>query len=82
MNDAAKPYETAVEHRDYNSGKMVIVETYDTKGEAAEGHARWVATMTTDVLPDKLVDRGLAGIAELYDALSGDNEWRIHKREV
>lgn len=81
VNDASKPYETAVKHGDYNSGEMVIVETYDSKERAAEGHARWVATMTTDPLPDKLVDGSLAGVAELLDIFSGDNEWRLYERE-
>ena len=81
VNDAEKPYETAVCHKDYNDGKMVIVEPYDTREEAETGHARWVATMTGDVLPDRLVDRGLSGVSQILDTLSDDNEWRIFGRE-
>lgn len=81
VNDAEQPYETAVEHREYNNGKIVIVEGYDTRQEALEGHSRWVATMTAETLPDKLVDRGSAGIAQMIDLFAGDNEWRIKSRE-
>ena len=80
VNDAAKPFETAVQHRDYNNGKMVIVEPYDTKEEAELGHARWVETMTAEMLPERLVDRGLSGVGELCDVFSGD-EWRIFERQ-
>lgn len=80
VNDADKPYETAVKHRDYNGGKMVIVEPYDTREEALAGHGRWTAAMTGPALPDKLVDNGRAGLAQLIDVLSGDNEWRVKER--
>jgi hypothetical protein len=80
VTDASKPYETAVEHPEYNNGKMVIVETYDTTQEARAGHDRWVETMTSDPLPDRLVDQGLSGIAEMIDAVGGE-EWRVRKRE-
>jgi hypothetical protein len=80
VNDADKPYETAVRHRDYNDGKIVIVEAYDTREEAATGHERWVATMTSDRLPDRLIDRGESGLSQLVDAFGDDNEWRIKNR--
>lgn len=80
VNDAARPYETAVEHRQYNDGKMVIVAAYDTKEEAQAGHNHWVRVMTADTLPDRLVDRGEAELAELVDVFRGDNEWRIKER--
>jgi hypothetical protein len=53
--DGDKPFETAVEHPDYNEGEMVIVEAYDTEEEAKSGHDRWVHCMTTDP-PEQLVD--------------------------
>lgn len=34
VNDSEHPFETAVEHPNYNDGKMVIVEEYDSKEEA------------------------------------------------
>ena len=56
VNDGDKDYETAVEHKKYNAGKMVIVEAYDTKDEAIAGHKKWVQIMTAKVLPKKLKD--------------------------
>ena len=67
----SKPFETAVEHPDYNDGEMVIVEAYDTKEEAQAGHAKWVKRMTADVLPEQLVDCQNAGLAGLLGA-TGD----------
>lgn len=79
VNDASQPYETAVEHPEYNDGKMVIVEMYDSIEEAQEGHNRWVATMSSE-LPESLTDKGTAEIAEVIDALSDDN-WRVFPRQ-
>ena len=45
VSDSTQPYETAVQHPAYNNGKMVIVELYDTKEEAQQGHDKWVDLM-------------------------------------
>jgi hypothetical protein len=74
VSDGAKPYETAVAHKDYMSSGMVIVEAYDTKEEAALGHAKWVTTMTSSPLPSSLKDCANAGIAALGEALFDDWE--------
>jgi hypothetical protein len=75
VNDADKPYETAVCHEEYNDGLHVIVETYDTKSEAQEGHNRWVETMTAAELPTELVDRGESGARLMAGAFSNDSDW-------
>ncbi len=62
---AGKPFETAVSHLSYNGGNWVIVEEYGTKAKALAGHRRWVATMTGNKLPDKLVDVGTSAIAKI-----------------
>lgn len=81
VTDADKPYETAVKHRDYNYGKIVIVEAYDTKEQAEAGHAQWISTMTTQPLPDFLVDKGESGISQLCDSFSEDgDDWRVKPR--
>lgn len=83
VNDGSKPYETAVEHPEYNDGKMVIVESYDTRAEAEEGHAKWVAAMKAEQLPEELIDCCNAEIAEFVDALSvtaDELDWKRHKR--
>jgi len=73
VSDGRQPYETAVEHKGYNHGRMVIVEAYDTKELATEGHKRWVTTMSTDPLPTKLKDCLNAGVAQLGATLFGDD---------
>lgn len=78
VNDGSKPYETAVEHPDYNAGSMVIVESYDTKVEAKRGHKKWVKRMTGKPLPVILFDCCNAGVAQLCAALGMNFE---HKRK-
>lgn len=74
VTDSDKMFETAVCHSNYNEGNWVIVEKYDTKCEALDGHNKWVKTMTTMPLPKKLVDVG-AGWAGVMLAAMGDNEF-------
>jgi hypothetical protein len=71
VNDGAQPYETAVEHPDYNDGSMVIVEAYDSREAAEAGHLRWVAAMTANTLPETLTDVPNAEIASLVYFFSG-----------
>jgi hypothetical protein len=80
VTDGAHPYETAVKHPEYNQGKMVIVEAYDTKAAAEAGHAKWVAAMKAEELPAELVDCCNAEIAEFCDALSPDADWKRFPR--
>lgn len=65
VSDGQKDYETAVEHPEYNDGSMVIVDSYDTKEEAEAGHKKWVATMTSDNLPEELVDIANSDIQQM-----------------
>lgn len=65
VSDSLQPFETAVAHPDYNNGKLVIVQMYDTKEEASIGHNKWVKLMTSDNLPDELVDVSTAEIRQL-----------------
>ena len=64
--DGSQPFETAVQHPDYNGGGMVIVEAYDTMKEAQVGHDKWVAKMTAKRLPSKLVDCANAAMAKAF----------------
>lgn len=56
VTDGSQPIETAVKHTDYNDGKIVIVEGYDDVEAAKDGHAKWLATMIAENLPDSLTD--------------------------
>jgi hypothetical protein len=67
VTDGAHPYETGVEHPDFDEGRWIIVEAYDTREDALAGHDRWVAIMTADVLPDVLVDCANSEIAGYLD---------------
>src|SRR5512142_1523127 len=72
VNDGSHPYETAFMHPEYNDGKMVIVEAYDTRQEAEVGHERWQKVMTDGPLPDELKDCCNAQVGQLYEAVGGD----------
>ena len=72
VSDGAQPYETAVAHPKYNDGDMVIVEAYDSGGEAKAGHERWVATMTNGKLPTQLTNCCNAGVSQMLDAVGGN----------
>ena len=75
VTDGEKPIETAVAHPDYNDGDIVIVAKYDTEEQATEGHANWIAWMTTEPLPEKLVDCGNSGISQLCEMVGLDKEY-------
>lgn len=72
VNDSDHPFETAVAHPLYNGGGIVIVEMYDSKEEAQEGHDRWVNKMTASDLPETLSDVSTSGIVKLAAALGAD----------
>ena len=46
VTDSSKPYETGITHPDYKDGDWIVVELYDTKEQALEGHDKWVKKMT------------------------------------
>ncbi|MDY6893925.1 MAG: hypothetical protein SVO01_00680 [Thermotogota bacterium] len=54
--DGSQPYETAISHMDYNDGKWIIVQAYDTLKEAKKGHDQWIEKMTSSKLPKELTD--------------------------
>lgn len=69
VNDGAKLYETGICHLDYNHRNWVIVEAYNTKKEAQAGHKRWIAKMTTEPLPEALIDCKNAKITSFADKM-------------
>lgn len=52
--DGVKPYETAIKSPMYNNDEWIVVQNYDSKEEAQEGHNQWVSKMTSSNLPDCL----------------------------
>ncbi len=71
VTDGNKPFETAVESPEYNNGKMVIVQSYDTIEEAKEGHLKWVDLMLNNP-PEYLRDCANAEISQLIELFSED----------
>ena len=65
-------FETGVSHPQYNSGKWIIVEEYETREQARAGHDKWLAVMTADELPDTLVDVSTAWAAGMLRELEPD----------
>lgn len=75
VEDGNYPFETVVEHIDYNDGNMVIVEAYNTIGEAKKGHKRWVKIMSAKFLPKSLKDCNNASISQIAAALGCEMEF-------
>ena len=48
VTDGDYDYETAVTYEGFNEGKWMIVEQYDTKEEAQEGHNRWIEKLNNE----------------------------------
>lgn len=71
VTDSSKPYETGIEDPNYNNGKWVIVELYDTKEEALIGHNKWVDLFKTNP-PKQLKDVSTATIVNTIKALGGE----------
>jgi len=81
VTDADYQYETAIRHPKYNDYEWIIVQGYDTKERAKEGHDYWVEKMTADILPAKLVDVSTAKTAKLVDYVTDDSSWREYSKE-
>ena len=75
VSDGRQSYETALAHPEYNEGKWIIVEAYDTKKEARAGPQRWVKNVKADQLPDPIQDCCNAGIMELATAVGVDSSF-------
>ena len=69
--DSDLDFETAVQHPAFNGGRIVIVECYSTREEAAVGHQRWVAKMTADRIPAVLEDVSSYCLAKFARAAEG-----------
>jgi hypothetical protein len=76
VSDGKQPYETGVEHPQYNNGNMIIVEGYDTIDAAKKGHDKWVKTITGEKLPDVLKDCCNAGIAQFGNCIGMETIFR------
>jgi hypothetical protein len=75
--DGFKPFETAVIHPRYNGGLWMIVEAYPDAAEAEKGHYRWVKLMTSDALPEVIVDAVNCVTAQCCVEAEGKLEYRL-----
>lgn len=80
-SDGEHSYETAIKHESYNNRNWVIVEAYDSKEEAQVGHNKWVKIMTSNDLPEYLMDCGNAIISKLCDTTLGELSMRFPKQQ-
>lgn len=77
VTDSSKPYETAVAHPQYNDGKWIVVELYDTKKEAQTGHDKWTKIMTSSKLPTQISAAGDCIFAQLVKTIDGEQIYEI-----
>lgn len=80
VNDGFKPFETAVSYPDYDGGKLIIVESYNTKEEAQQGHNKWIKVMTSEVLPDFLVDCCNTLVSQMYKDAGGNLTFKRERK--
>lgn len=76
VSDGKRPYETSIKHPDYNRGKWLPVEAYNTREEAEAEHERWVQRMTANPLPDSLTDCCNSEIGQLARDMGMPTEHR------
>lgn len=74
-------YETAISSPFYKEGKLIVVEEYETWGEAEEGHKRWIRIMTHSELPSCLVEVSTSVIVGIKDLVEGSGWRRFPKEE-
>ena len=67
VTDSDRQYETIVCCPMYCDGDPVVVEEYEVKDNAQEGHDRWVLVMMAEKLPFELIDVSTAMVAKLSD---------------
>jgi hypothetical protein len=68
VTDSSHPYETAISHPAFNSGKWIIVELYYDAKAAEAGHEKWRGIMN-DELPTELRDVSTSAVVEFGRAV-------------
>jgi len=56
MYNSFAAFETAISYLKFNRGGWVIVQGYNTREQAVEGHEYWIKKLTTLPLPTSLFD--------------------------
>ncbi len=76
VSDGHHPYETGIEHPEYNGGLFIIVEAYDTIEDAQKGHDKWIEIITHEPLPVALEDCQNSEITDHFGKLIYPRERR------
>ena len=81
VTDSDQPYETAIKCDLYKNG-FIVVQMYETKEEALEGHETW-CKIFSDVskFPESLKDVGTSDECKLADAFSGVSVYKKKRKE-
>ena len=79
VDDAPSPFETSVQHPEYNDEHWIAVETYNRREDAEVGHDKWVRTMKESP-PDQLVEVGESPIPKMLDEYYKGRSWRTMVR--
>lgn len=69
VTDSSKPFETAIQHPRYHDGMWIIVELYNDRAAAEDGHRRWVETLRGR--PTELRDVNESALEGFANALGG-----------
>lgn len=79
VGDSKYPYESAISHKKYNNGEIIIIENYNSEKEAKEGHEKWKKMIINNELPSKIEDVGACFLSQIRNALF--NESIIYEAE-
>lgn len=77
VTDSIQSYETAISHPFYNNNDWVILESYDTKEEAIQGHNKWFNVFVNKALPETIIDHVVGEFIDIFD----DEEIHINRNK-
>lgn len=72
LDTCRQPYETGIRCPEYNDGRIVIVQSYDTEEESRTGHQQWIDLMQENP-PDYLRDCGNHIFGQILELLNEDS---------
>lgn len=65
-------YETAIQHSRYRDGRILPVESYQSIEDAMVGHHKWICIITSDELPEKIINGSHSDVILLAKQLAPD----------
>lgn len=76
VSDGRLPFETAISHKLYGDGKIIVVDGYSILEEAQIGHKEWVNKFITLNLPEEITE---FPNSELYDIWNSEVKVKINE---